>query len=476
MARVSAGASRLQKAIIKWRADPTLFVSSLMGVEPDAQQAEIMRAVAGGDRGIAVKSGHGVGKTTLLGWLSVWWICVHQKAKVRITAPTASQLDDTLLPEMKSWIRKMPAAIQDELFHIKAEKIEFKPWPHDNFISAVTSRADTPDAMQGVHSDHVLLIADEASGVPDPVFESSVGSMRAPRACMVVAGNPVRNKGFFYDCFTKPGLAERWSKFTISCIGHPRIPDEWIEEQKARYGEDSNAFRIRVLGEFPRGDDDACIPMELVQASVTRDITPEGPVRWGVDVARFGMDKSTLCKRQGDVVLERVKAWGGLDTMQVAAAIDAEWEMTPPHMKPAEILIDVIGYGAGVVDRLRQLGRPARGINVSEAAPLNDKYANLRSQLWHYDMRGWFERRSCSIPRDEDLIADLAMPSYRFTPSGKIFVQGKATRLEDYKGMSRSPNYAEALLMTFASRGVALVHGTAVSRDQPLKRPIRGIV
>lgn len=468
------GSQKLAAAIERWRADPALFVSSLMGIEPDDNQRAVMRAVADGARGIAIKSGHGVGKTTLLSWLAVWWISCYLGAKVRITAPTAAQLDDTLMPEMKSWIRRMPAQIQEELYHIKADKIEFKPYPDRNFISAVTSRADQPDAMQGVHADNVLLIADEASGVPDGVFEASVGSMRAPHACMIVAGNPVRNKGFFYDCFTKPGLAERWQRFTISCVGHPRITEEWIEEQKARYGEDSNAYRVRVLGEFPRGDDDAVIPMHLVQAAVGRQVEIVGNVVWGIDVAAFGAASTCLAKRKGNGLLGPVKRWRGLDPMQVVAAVKEEWDLTPPHSRPYDILVDSIFQGLAVASRLRELGLPTRAINVSELPSMKARYVNLRSELW-FRVRTWFEGLDVTIPRDEELIADLVMPTYRLTQGGKVFVQGKATRLEDFKGMTRSPDAGDALCMTFAGHA-ATASGTQFPTTEAVRRKIRGIV
>lgn len=466
---------KLLRALKKWRADPVLFVESLMKATPDAKQAEVMQAVARGDRHVAVKSGHGVGKSTLLGWIAVWWISTDIGAKVRITAPTSTQLHDTLLPEMKGWIGRMPAEIQDELYHVTSDRIEFKPFPHENFISAVTSRADQPDAMQGVHAKRPLLIGDEASGIPDQVFEASVGVMSSQQACMVLAGNPVRNKGFFYDCFTKPGVAENWTTFTISCIGHPRISEDFVEEQKARYGEESNAFRIRVLGEFPRGDDDAVIPMHLIQSAVDRDVECSGgSVIWGLDVASFGPNATALVKRQSNWVTQPARKWKGLDPMQVVAAVQEEYEITSPNMRPYDITVDTFHNGLAVATRLRELGLPARAINVSELPAMKDRYANLRSELW-FKIREWLDPMNARLPDDDDLIADLAMPSYRQTPKGKLFVQGKATRLEDFRGMTRSPDSGDALALTFAS-AAATASGSTRSRSEPLRRKIKGIV
>ena len=126
--------------------------------------------------------------------------------------------------------------------------------------------------MQGVHAEHVLLICDEASGVPESVYEAAGGSMSAHHATMVLAGNPVRTSGYFYETHTR--LADAWSTFHVSCLDSDRVSEEYVKECKLRYGEASNSYRIRVLGEFPRGDDDTVISMDLVQGAVERDVLP----------------------------------------------------------------------------------------------------------------------------------------------------------------------------------------------------------
>ena len=145
---------------------------------------------------------------------------------------------------------------------------------------------------------------------------------------------------------------------------------------------------------------------------------------WGLDVARFGSDKSALCKRQGNAVTEPVKTWKNLDLMQLTGAVVAEWEVLMPSSRPHEILVDSIGLGAGVVDRLRELGLPARGINVAESPAMGNTYRNLKAELWH-KAKAWLEARDCRMPKDEALIAELATVRYSFTSSGKIQIEGK---------------------------------------------------
>jgi phage terminase large subunit len=466
---LSVNQHEFQKAIQRFRTDPVLFVQTMFKAEPDPRQAAIMNAVASGARGVAAKSGHGVGKTTTLSWLAIWWISVFYKAKAVVTAPTSGQLNDALLPEMKAWIRQMPEDIQ-ELYNIKQDRVELVACPDLNFISAKTSRAEQPDAMQGVHADHVLLIGDEASGIPEQVYEASAGSMSSEHACMLLAGNPVRSSGYFYDIWGKN--LDGWEKFTISCVESPRVSRDYIEEAKLRYGEDSNAYRVRVLGEFPRGDDDTVIPIELVQAAEDRDVLPFGNVVWGVDVARFGTDASALCKRRQNAVMEPVRIWRGLDTMQVTGAIVAEWEATDPRLRPLDIMVDSIGLGAGVVDRLRELELPARGINVSESPSMKGQYINLKAELW-YRARSWLEARDCRLPKDERLATELVTPRFSFTSSGKVKVEGKD---EIRRRGIGSPDAADAFVLTFASNAATALHGRGRKHKGSLKRNISGIV
>src|SRR5690606_25246911 len=319
--------------------------------------------------------------------------------------------------------------------------------PTEAFISARTSRAEQPEALQGIHSDHVLLVADEASGVPEQVFEAAAGSMSGENATTILLGNPVRGSGFFYD--THHRLSGQWKTLRVSCEDSPRVSKAYIQEMAARYGEESNAFRVRVLGEFPLTDDDTVIPLELVEAATQRDVetNPHAPIVWGVDVARFGSDKSALAKRQANQLLEPVQTWSGLDTMQLTGVIKAAWDALTPSERPVEILVDSIGMGAGVVDRLRELGLPARGINVSESPSLGQTYSNLRAELW-YKARAWLAARDSRLPPDDDLKAELVSPRYKFTSSGKIQVESKDDMRK--RGLP-SPDRADAFVLTFAS-------------------------
>ena len=163
-------------------------------------------------------------------------------------------------------------------------------------------------------------------------------------------------------------------------------------------------------------------------------------------MARFGSDRTALAKRRGNVQLEPVKSWHGKDTMQAAGLIIAEYEATPEEDRPSEILVDVIGIGAGVVDRLSEQGLPVRGINVAESPAVGDRFMRLRDELW-FKARGSLETRDCTLADDDALIAELTGVRYDITSAGKIKVEGKD---EMKKRGLRSCDLADAWCLTFA--------------------------
>lgn len=464
---------KLQKVFAAWVADyyndPVLFVREVLGVDPDEWQIQFLNAIARGDRKITVRSGHGVGKSTASSWAMLWFFLTRSPVKVVVTAPTSAQLFDALFAELKRWVNELPDLLQ-QMVTVKQDRVVFNAAPDEMFISARTSRAEQPEALQGIHSDHVMLVADEASGVPEQVFEAAAGSMSGHSAVTLLLGNPTRSSGFFYDTHNR--LASEWTVFKVGCQESPRVSDEYVAEMASRYGEDSNAFRVRVLGEFPRSDDDTMIPMELIESARQRDVAgnPYADVIWGLDVARFGSDSSALTKRQGNIVIETPRRWKNLDLMQLTGAVVAEYESLEEKDRPAEILVDSIGLGAGVVDRLIELGLPARGINVSESPSFGTKYRNLRAELWA-KAKAWLERRDCFLPDDDQLVSELATVRYKFASNGKLQIESK----EDLKKRGlKSPDVADSFVLTFASEATVGLHGSAAknSWSKPLRRNI----
>jgi hypothetical protein len=267
-------------------------------------------------------------------------------------------------------------------------------------------------------------------------------------------------------------MANSWWTRTWSCEDSPLVSNEFVDEMRLRYGEESNAFRVRVLGQFPLSDDNTIIPFHLVEAAQHRDIvvSDETDVVWGLDVARFGSDATALCKRQGPVVTE-LRSWRGLDLMQTTGRVVAEYEALEPSRRPVEILVDSIGVGSGVVDRLRELDLPVRGINVAESPSMGDTYMNLRSELW-FKCKAWLEDRSCKLPKDDQLQAELTAIRYSFTSSGKMKAESKDEMRRRGVG---SPDLADALCLTMASSAATAQSGVFKSWRGELRRGMQGI-
>ena len=418
---------------------------------------------------MSVRSGHGTGKSTSASWAMLWYVLLRFPNKVVVTAPTSGQLFDALFAELKRWINELPPQLKPMLT-VKSDRVELAAASSEAFISARTSRAETPEALAGVHSENVLLVVDEASGVPEKVFEAAAGSMSGHSATTILLSNPTRSSGTFYESQTR--LAGSWWTRRWSCVDSPLVSDEFVDEMRMRYGEESNAFRIRVLGEFPLADDDTIIPFHLVEAAINRDVVLDETAKmiWGLDVARFGTDKTVLAKRQGNVITE-VNGWQGLDLMQTVGRVKAEYDGLPMSIRPSEIMVDVIGRGGGVVDRLRELGLPVRGINVAESPSMGDTYTNLRAELW-FKMRGWLEQRGAKLPRDEQLIAELSTIRYSFMSSGKMKAESKD---EMRKRGLPSPDFADAVCLTLASDAATAIGGRASTWGKPLRRNLKGV-
>lgn len=467
---MSDGSNPFDDFVVEYWDDPVRFVEEVLGAKPLPYQRDFLNAIARNERKISIRSGHGTGKSTSASWAMLWYLLLRFPNKVVVTAPTSGQLFDALFAELKRWISELPEQLQ-QMLTVKSDRVELTAAPSEAFISARTSRAETPEALAGVHSDNVLLVVDEASGVPEKVFEAAAGSMSGHSATTVLLSNPTRSSGTFFESQTR--MSDSWWTQRWSCVDSPLVSDEFVQEMRERYGEESNAFRIRVLGEFPLSDDDTIIPYHLVESAVHRDLEvhEDTPSVWGLDVARFGTDKTALCKRQGPIVTE-IRAWRGLDLMQTVGRVVAEYEGLPPSAQPREILVDSIGVGAGVVDRLHEMGLPVRGVNVSETPSLKETYMNLRTELW-FKTKGWLENRSCKLPENEQLMAELTSIKYSFTSSGKMKAESKDEMRK--RGLG-SPDLADALCLTMASEATTALSGAVMSWRRELRRNLRGIV
>jgi phage terminase large subunit len=438
----------------RFRDDRVGFVRTAFGAEPERWQAEVLRELDAGETRLSIRSGHGVGKTTLLAWVAIHFIVTRVPSKTAVTAPSSGQLFDALANEVKVWIGRMEGNVPalKGLLTPTSDRVALTAAPEMGFISYRTARKENPEALQGIHADHVLLIADEASGVYDEVFEAAAGSMSTHGAITILAGNPTRRQGFFFN--THNQLKEFWKWRKVACSDSTRVAESFIASERT-FGEGSNRFRVRVLGEFPLADDDTLIPFYMVEEASKRDISvmSSEPIYWGLDVARsLQGDRSALAKRQGNVLKEKVRTWRLNDLMSLVGAVRHEWDSTPLSQRPEEIFVDAIGLGAGAADRLREMGLPAVGINVSESpSVLNTSAARLRDELW-INARDWFMSRVVGGPFDQALMDELSTPIVAYLSNGRMQVESKDKMKA--RGMP-SPDMADAFCLTFARTGAA---------------------
>ena len=452
-----------QDRLARWKTQgPAQFAIEALGVEPEAWQIEAGLALAE-KRRVSIRSGHGVGKSAFMAWVVLWFMSTHFPCKIPCTAPTSHQLSDILWAEIAKWHRvlkeRMPALGNE--FEWTSEKFVLKTHPQESFAVARTSRPENPEALQGFHSANIIFLIDEASGVPDEVYVVAEGALSSEGAYVVMAGNPTRTQGYFYDSHHK--MRGSWATVHVNGEDVKRVARKFIEDMAKKYGPESSIYKIRVKGEFASALD-GVIGLDIIEPAKTRDVRTFGPIRWGVDVARFGDDLTALCKRHGNTMPEKIKVWGGKDTMQVAGLIKAEYDRMLPADKPEAICIDVIGLGAGVVDRCRELKLPVIGVNVAESPSVEEQYARLRDELW-FKARDWFHGRDVKIVDDEDLIGELTLPTFSVLSTGKKKVEGK----DEIKKRAASPDRADAFCLTFAQGG-------AKANSQPLRYDNRMII
>lgn len=414
----------------EWQTD---FLKDLRRAIRNRKPGEVVKMVA--------KTGRGVGKTAAEAWLILWLMSTRPNFAGFATANTADQLSDKLWRELALWHAR---AINKDWFTWTATRFFHNDAKETWGIDALPWRENNPDALGGLHNAGrgQCAIVDEGSGVPAPIYDVIESTMTDPDSFVFVFGNPLRKTGRFYELFTR--FAHRWIPFTVDSRKSRVANQNTIRQAIEDYGLDSDYVRQNVLGEFPRQDADTLIPLPLIESARVR--VAEGCERyrpvWGLDVARFGDDRTALCIRRHRKV-EEVETWRGLDTMQTAGRIKARYDEAAFDDKPTSIVVDVIGIGAGVVDRLRELELPVRALNVSEMPAIKAKFHRLRDEMY-WRGREWFEGLNVECANDQ-IGGELADVLYGYTSAGQIKVEPKHDIKER---LGRSPDVGESLLLS----------------------------
>lgn len=451
---------------MRYAKDPVLFLREVLDMDPDEWQEATAKDVQDHAK-VAVKSGQGVGKTALEAGLCIWFLCCRPYAKVICTAPTMQQLYDVLWAEIAKWLQS--SKVKDLLTWTKT-KVYMNGDSERWFATAKT--ATKPENMQGFHEDHMLIIVDEASGVMDPIMEAILGTLTGVDNRLLLMGNPNRTEGVFYDAFNKD--RERWKTRTVSSRESKRTSRDNIEMLESKYGKDSDVVRVRVDGLFPKGGILSFIPLEYAECCNDPVVVPDSNMlHVGVDVARFGDDKTVITKRRGMRVYPQLK-YAKQSTMETAGRIlkicrawIADWTGRHPNMYDeygspvtgrCRVRIDDTGVGGGVTDRLREVVEdeelPIEVIPCNNSGKSMDAhYENAGAEMWgnvrelteqNFSAKARGDEPVLQLPDDEELIKQLANRKYHLTSRGRIALEKK----EDMKkrGLG-SPDCADSLAL-----------------------------
>lgn len=447
--------------VAKFHADPLGFVLYAFPwgegeladhAGPDDWQRDVLTKIRDGllttDQALrlAIASGHGIGKSALVAWLILWAMSTHEDTRGVVTANTDTQLRTKTWPELAKWCRMAICTFMFEVTataifsrqpgHEKNWRIDLVPWSERNV-----------EAFAGLHNKgkRILLVFDEASAIPDIIWETAEGAMTDSDTQIIwfVAGNPTRNTGRFRECFGR--YRHRWTTMQIDSrtarMANKRQLDQWV----ADYGEDSDFVRVRVRGVFPRAGNAQYIGSDIVEAAQQRETFDDtgAPIVIGVDVARFGSDKSVIRVRVGrDARTIKPLEYRGVNTMQLAGYVTD----VIAKYSPDAVFIDGNGVGGGVVDRLRSLGYKVTEVQFGAKAANAMDFANKRAECWGR-MKAWLEDQGAIDPHDVDLASDLMGPEYGYDGNNRLQLEKKEDMAK--RGLA-SPDDGDSLALTFA--------------------------
>jgi len=399
----------------------------------------------------AISSGRGIGKSALVSWLTIWMLSTRIGSTTIISANSEAQLRSVTWAEITKWLAM---SLNSHWFEVSATRLMPAKW-----ITELVERdlkkgtrywgvegrlwsAENPDAYAGVHNfDGVMVIFDEASGIDDGIWSVTSGffTENTPNRFWLAFSNPRRNTGYFYETFHSK--REFWVTKVVDARTVEGTDKAVYQQIIDEYGADSSQAHGEVYGEFPNAADDQFISSGVVDEAMNREKYKDmtAPIIIGVDPARFGADATVIAIRQGrDIV--RIDRHRGDDTMTVVGHIIEAIE----EFKPAMVVIDEGGLGAGIVDRLKEQRYKIKGVNFGNKSAQPIMYGNKRAEMWG-KMKEWL--KSASIPKDRFLKTDLISPMMKPDSKGTIFLESK----KDMKARGlASPDAADAICVTFA--------------------------
>lgn len=438
--------------IKRWRDDPVLMVRELFGVEPDEWQVDALRKFPKSPR-LALKAAAGPGKTALLAWCGWNFLLTRPHPIIGVTSITADNLKANLWTELARWREKTPllkAAFEmtkSEIYakdHPTTWRAEARTWAKDADPAAIGN------ALRGLHSKYIMWLLDESGDYPDaimPVCEN-IFSGDPVEAHIIQVGNPTKLSGPLYRaCTSARGLWE-----VIEITGDPddpkrskRISLEHAKEQIRQYGRDNPWVMINILGQFPPSSLNALIGPDEVKAAMQRYYRDyeigAAPRVMAVDVARFGDDSCSLCKRQGIQMFPFAKK-RNIDSTQGAGWISREWD----DWKADACFVDETGgFGAGWSDQMRLLGKTPIGIQFAGEPQDRERYFNKRAEM-AFEFVEWI-RRGGALPESNELLSALTQTTYSFRGDRLLLEPKEVIKVK----LGYSPDDFDSAMMTFGA-------------------------
>ena len=443
--------------------DTEYFTQRILNKHLWSIQADILKSVKDNPR-TAVRSCHGIGKTFTAAMCILWFLYTHEKSIVLSTAPTWRQVEKLIWKEIR-------AAHRDAVIPLGGSLAPKTPELHLIFNEWYAAGLSTnePDRFQGFHEEHILVVVDEAAGVNIGIFEAIEGILTSTGARLLLIGNPTSIGTPFYDAFMKPGFktfhvsAFDTPNFTHAGITqediangtwqdkakeipYPRlITPQWVADRYKTWGENSAPYQVRVMGNFPQQGEDTLIPLLWIELAMERwEDTPEGSYKkLGVDVAAYGSDKTVIAELRGLKIMP-LNVYSQKNTRETAGLVISHAKETGTR----NINVDEIGIGRGVVDSLEEEGYENVGVNVAEKSHDIERFHNLRAELW-WNLRERLDpdKEPIALPRDDELLSELASVKYKVDARGAIQIESK----EDMKKrLGHSPDRADAVVLACA--------------------------
>ena len=414
------------------------FVEGTLKEETYEKQRDILRAVDSDARRISVVGCNGSGKDWTTARIVLWWVHRYWPAKAIVTGPTLRQVEDIVWNEVRSAHGKAADKFPGTMLKTRYDIDE------QTFALGFTS--NSPYKILGFHSPNLLAVITEAHALPDDYYHAV---RRLNPSKLLLTGNPFSSHGVFYDSHHRN--RHLWETIQIGAEDTPNILEKRIvipgmltmqdvEDHKQEWGEDSPMYIGSVLGQFPENLDDVMVPLSAAKAAAERELEPEGEVIVACDVAHKGQDHTVVMRRQGGVarIVRRVR---GYDTMEVSGILKSYCD----EHRVAVLVIDKVGVGAGVVDRVREVGLKTAQLEEfggGESAIRSDRFRNRNAEVW-WAMRERYLEGELDTENDANLIGQVSSREYRLDSRGRI-------ELESKKQMKDSPDEADALAMTFA--------------------------